>query len=100
MKKTLFFGILVLLLTAITFAAPVEVEFWHAMGGGQGEAVQEIVDMFNSQNSDIVVKPVYIGNYGALNQKLLASVQSDTLPVLSQEAKPTFFPFLSAGQVE
>jgi multiple sugar transport system substrate-binding protein len=54
------------------------------MGGGQGEAVQEIVDMFNSQNPDIVIKPVYIGNYGALNQKLLASVQSDTLPVLSQ----------------
>jgi multiple sugar transport system substrate-binding protein len=84
MKKALFLGIIVLLFTAITFAAPVEVEFWHAMGGAQGEAVQEIVDMFNSQNPDIVVKPVYIGNYGALNQKLLASVQSNTLPVLSQ----------------
>jgi multiple sugar transport system substrate-binding protein len=65
-------------------SAPVEIEFWHSMGGGQGEAVNEIVNMFNSQNPNIVVKPVYIGNYNALNQKLLASVQSDTLPVLSQ----------------
>ncbi|HPE69339.1 MAG TPA: ABC transporter substrate-binding protein [Thermotogota bacterium] len=84
MKKILFFLVLGLLVAFLGMAEKVQVEFWHAMGGGHGEAVTQIVEMFNQQHDDIEIVPVYIGNYGALNQKLLASVQSDTLPVLSQ----------------
>lgn len=83
MRKVVSLFILALFVSLVAFSA-VEVEFWHAMGSGQGEAIEEIVKMFNDQNKDIVIKPVYIGNYGALNQKLLASVQSNTLPVISQ----------------
>jgi len=84
LKKLLLVSIVLTVIMATVLAAPVKVEFWHAMGSQQGEAVEEIVKMFNDQNPDIEVEPVYIGNYGALNQKLLASVQSDTLPVISQ----------------
>jgi multiple sugar transport system substrate-binding protein len=84
MKKT-FLGLLfVLLIATFAFAAPVTVEFWHAMGGGHGEALAEIVKLFNQQNPEMQINAVYIGNYNALQQKLLASVQSNTLPGLSQ----------------
>ncbi len=84
MRKVAFLVVMALLVSFVGLSAKVEVEFWHAMGSGQGEAIEEIVKMFNEQNKDIEIKPVYIGNYGALNQKLLASVQSNTLPVISQ----------------
>jgi len=72
------------LLVSFAFAAPVTVEFWHAMGGGHGETLAEIVKLFNQQNADMQINAVYIGHYNALQQKLLASVQSNTLPGLSQ----------------
>ena len=84
MKKILFIALLVSLVSIFAMAEPVTVEFWHAMGGGHGEAVAEIVDSFNAANPDIVVEPIYIGNYGALQQKLLASAESGNLPNLSQ----------------
>ncbi len=84
MKKILFTVLLVSLLAIFAMAEPITVEFWHAMGGGHGEAVAEIVDSFNAANPDIVVEPIYIGNYNALLQKLLASAESGNLPNLSQ----------------
>lgn len=74
----------VLLLSMTLVFGVVEIEFWHAMGGGHGEALKEIVEAFNNAHPDIHVKAVYVGNYGALSQKLLASAQSGTLPVISQ----------------
>jgi len=82
MKKILVL-IAVLSLSVLTMAA-VEIEFWHAMGGGHGATLNEIVNSFNEANPDIVVKPIYVGNYGALSQKLLASAESGNLPAISQ----------------
>lgn len=84
MKKVLVAVVLVVLLITMSFAEKVTVEFWHGMGGGQGEALAQIVALFNQQDPDMQINSVYIGNYNALNQKLLASVQSNTLPGLSQ----------------
>ncbi|HOX65603.1 MAG TPA: ABC transporter substrate-binding protein, partial [Thermotogota bacterium] len=50
------------LLVSFAFAAPVTVEFWHAMGGGHGETLAEIVKLFNQQNADMQINAVYIGN--------------------------------------
>ena len=86
MKKVLI-GIVVLfsfLLLTTLYSQKLTIEFWHAMGGGHGEALKQIVESFNSLNPDIEVKAVYVGNYSALLQKLLASAQGGTLPVLSQ----------------
>lgn len=82
MKKFVSF-LLVALLVSVAFSQ-VKVTFWHAMGGGHGKTLQEIVDLFNEQHPDIQVEAVYIGNYGALQQKLLASVQAGELPTISQ----------------
>ncbi|MDK2953635.1 MAG: multiple sugar transport system substrate-binding protein [Kosmotoga sp.] len=84
MKKLLLVITMVLALSIFAMAEKIEVEFWHAMGGGHGKALEEIVNLFNETHPDIEVKAIYVGNYGALSQKLLASAESGNLPVLSQ----------------
>ncbi len=79
-----FLLIVTLAILAVFAMANVEIEFWHAMGGAQGTTVTEIVNAFNEANPDINVKAIYVGNYGALQQKLLVSAESNTLPALSQ----------------
>ena len=62
---------------------PVEVLFWHAMGGPLGDFLEDsLIPQFNATHPDIVVLPVSMGNYGALCQKLLASVLAEDTPVV------------------
>lgn len=59
MKRTLSLFLVVLLLTGSVFAGgkaetakaegPVELTFWHAMGGVNGEAIAHMVDQFNKE---------------------------------------------------
>jgi len=74
----------VLLVLSVTFFGATKVVFWHAMGGAQGETLNQIVKAFNESHPDIVVEAVYIGNYNALQQKLLAGAQAGQLPTISQ----------------
>jgi multiple sugar transport system substrate-binding protein len=74
----------VLLVLSVTFFGATKVVFWHAMGGSQGETLNQIVKSFNESHPDIVVEAVYIGNYNALQQKLLAGAQAGQLPTISQ----------------
>ncbi len=76
--------LVVLLITSVLFFGATKVVFWHAMGGGHGAALNQIVKAFNESHPDIVVEAVYIGNYNALQQKLLAGAQAGQLPTISQ----------------
>ncbi len=78
------FLLVVLLVISVSFFAATKVVFWHAMGGGQGTTLNNIVKAFNESHPDIVVDAVYIGNYNALQQKLLAGAQAGQLPTISQ----------------
>ena len=44
-------------------AQPVEIDFWHAMGGELGDRTQEVVDGFNASQDEFRVNAVYRGNY-------------------------------------
>lgn len=59
-----------------------EVVFWHVMGGPTGDALKSLIDSFNTMNPDIEVIPISVGNYNALSQKIMASIQNP--PVMSQ----------------
>ncbi|MCT4565248.1 MAG: ABC transporter substrate-binding protein [Maledivibacter sp.] len=69
---------------ATEIAKPVEIEFWHAMSGGNEEALKEIVEDFNKQNDKVTVKMVYQGHYKELFQKLTGAAKAGQLPVLTQ----------------
>lgn len=94
------FLLVVLLLLSVTFFARTKVVFWHAMGGGHGEVLNQIVKAFNESQPNIVVEAVYIGNYSALQQKLLAGAQAGQLPTISQAYANWTAKLLQSGIVE
>ncbi len=55
-------------------------EFWHAMGGHNGEVLEGMVAQFNEENPDIHVESVFQGNYTAIAQKFWATIQADAAP--------------------
>jgi len=63
---------------------PVTITFWHGMSGVLLPAVDELTRDFNRLNPGIVVNAQYQGNYGVLNQKLIAAVAAGNPPTISQ----------------
>ena len=77
-----------------------EIVFWHAMGGGQGEALEKLVADFESENPEIKVNLQNQGNYGDLNQILVATMQSPTdLPTITQAYPDWMLQFEEANLV-
>ncbi|RNB74442.1 ABC transporter substrate-binding protein [Brevibacillus panacihumi] len=59
---------------------PVEIDFWYALGGRNGEIIQEMVKKFNDSQKDIVVKASYQGSYYENHSKVLAAVSAGNQP--------------------
>lgn len=74
---------LTLLLAASAQAAPVKIEFWHAMDGVQGKVAEYARDFNNSQKLYEVV-PVSKGNYRELLPALQAAIKDGKAPALAQ----------------
>lgn len=59
---------------------PVEIDFWYALGGRNGEMIEKLVKDFNASHKDIVVKPSYQGSYYENHSKVLAAVSAGNQP--------------------
>jgi sn-glycerol 3-phosphate transport system substrate-binding protein len=59
-------------------------EFWHAMGGGLGEATDALVEMFNQSQDAIVVNSTFQGSYDDTYNALLAAFEAGTQPNIIQ----------------
>ncbi len=68
----------------IAAAGPVTITFWHGMSGVLLAPVDQLTADFNKLNPGIVVQAQYQGNYGVLNQKLIAAVAAGNPPTISQ----------------
>lgn len=64
--------------------AATEVEWWHAMGGANGEKVNEIAQGFNDSQDAYVVKPVYKGNYTETMTSAIAAFRAKQQPAIVQ----------------
>jgi len=62
----------------------VQVEFWNSMGGPLGEALMFLVNEFNETHPGIFINAINMGNYTALSQKLMASLQTGNQPDIAQ----------------
>ena len=62
----------------------VTVQFWHAMGGPLGDALDELVAEFNEAHPGIDIESISMGRYQALSQKIMAAVAAGQPPVLAQ----------------
>lgn len=69
----LFVGNFGLTTMGVSAQEPVELVFWHAMGGSAGEALQSLVDEFNESQDGITVNAQYQGTYDEALTKLRSS---------------------------
>lgn len=63
---------------------PMEIVFWHSMGGVAGEAITKMVDDFNLSQKTIKVKAEYQGSYDDAINKLKSSQQGNSGPDVMQ----------------
>ena len=64
---------------------PVQVVFWHAMGGPLGDVLEDtLIAEFNAMHENIEIVPVCMGNYSALSQKIMAGVMAGSPPGMAQ----------------
>ncbi len=75
-------------------AAQTEIQWWHAMGGALGEAVNQMVDQFNKSQSEYKVHAVYKGSYP---ETLTAAIAA--LPSFSTSPSFTTRSRVTAGQL-
>ncbi|MCC4274118.1 sn-glycerol-3-phosphate ABC transporter substrate-binding protein UgpB [Marinomonas communis] len=61
-----------------------QIEWWHAMGGANGEKVEEIAQAFNSAQDLYEVKPVYKGNYTETMTSAIAAFRAKQQPAIVQ----------------
>ncbi|MDE5977727.1 MAG: ABC transporter substrate-binding protein [Turicibacter sp.] len=81
---------------------PVKIEFWHAMSGANQEAVDKLVEQFNSTigaEKGITVEALYQGSYTDLKTKTTAALKSGTVPALAQAYPDYVAEYLESGAV-
>lgn len=82
--KALAAGASALALSATAALAQVEIQWWHAMGGANGERVDKIAADFNATQSDYKVVPVYKGNYTETMTAAIAAFRAGEQPAIVQ----------------
>ena len=65
-------------------AGPVNIAFWHAMSGHNGEVIDELVKRFNESQDKIIVTSTFQGSYDDEINKLKAGFQSKDVPAVVQ----------------
>ncbi len=73
-----------LILSGSHVMAAAEVQWWHAMGGVNGERVNKIAEDFNATQSDYKVVPVYKGNYTETVTAAIAAFRAKQHPHIVQ----------------
>lgn len=77
---------------------PVEIEFWHALGGSLGDGLNSIIEDFNTSQNAYIINPVTIGSYAEIDEKLQAAYAAKNTPALV--AGGSYDVFYAKGLVE
>lgn len=64
--------------------AQTEIQWWHAMGGNLGEAVNALADGFNKSQTEYKVTPVYKGSYTETLTAAIAAFRAKQAPHIVQ----------------
>ncbi|MDF1790370.1 MAG: sn-glycerol-3-phosphate ABC transporter substrate-binding protein UgpB [Thalassobaculaceae bacterium] len=64
--------------------AATEIQWWHAMGGRNGELVNEMAEGYNAAQSEFKVVPVYKGNYTETMTAAIAAFRAKQQPHIVQ----------------
>jgi len=86
MSRTLLSSVaaVAVLASAQSAAAQTEIQWWHAMAGKLGEAVNAMTDEFNKSQTDYKVVPVYKGTYSETLTATIAAFRAKQNPAIVQ----------------
>jgi ABC-type glycerol-3-phosphate transport system substrate-binding protein len=62
----------------------VNLEFWYALGGDAGKAVEQLVKSFNESQTNITVTATYQGDYTTAMAKIYSAIAGNSLPSMAQ----------------
>jgi sn-glycerol 3-phosphate transport system substrate-binding protein len=62
----------------------ITLDFWYALGGDSGKAIEELVNRFNESHPTIKVIGTYQGNYTTAMAKVYSAITGNTLPNVAQ----------------
>ncbi|SBW06684.1 glycerol-3-phosphate transporter subunit; periplasmic-binding component of ABC superfamily [uncultured delta proteobacterium] len=82
-KRLLMVGLLCLL-PGTALAAPIQIQFWHGMGGELNDITNELVKNFNASQNKYEVVPVYKGTYDQVMTAAIAAFRAKKAPHLVQ----------------
>lgn len=82
--KSLLCASAILAVAGSTAFAETEIQWWHAMGGTNGERVNKIAEDFNATQDDYKVVPVYKGNYTETMTAAIAAFRAKEHPQIVQ----------------
>lgn len=83
MKKVLPL-VLMAVFGAVAAFGQVQIEFWHAMTGKNGDMVQALVEKYNASQSAYKVVPVYKGSYSDTMNAGIAAFRAGQAPAIIQ----------------
>lgn len=59
---------------------PIEITFWHALGGNNGAIIEDMINEFNSSQNEVFVKHEFQGAYSDTELKFMAAIASESEP--------------------
>lgn len=96
MKKLIF---LILILTSTSVWAKTEIQFWHAMDGDLGVALEKLVTKYNSSQNKYHVNPIFKGNYTETLNGAIAAYRGGKQPNLVQVFEVGTMTMMSSGAI-
>src|SRR5436305_5291141 len=82
------FGAAAALATTLAFASPAlavtEIQWWHAMTGGNNDVVNRLAEEFNSSQSEYKVMPSFKGSYADTMNAGIAAFRAGNAPHIMQ----------------
>jgi len=69
---------------ALSATAKTEIQWWHAMGGKNGELVQQMADNFNKSQENFKINPVFKGTYSETMTTAIAAFRAKQQPAIVQ----------------
>jgi len=85
---------------AVIQSGPVEITYWSAWSGVNGDTDKALTDAFNESQSDIKVNFQFQGSYEETAQKLTAAIGAGNTPDLCALSDVWWFKFYLAGALQ
>ncbi|MBO0662921.1 sn-glycerol-3-phosphate ABC transporter substrate-binding protein UgpB [Jiella sp. MQZ9-1] len=84
--------------TALPAFAATEIQWWHSMGGANGEKLEEIANEFNKSQSEYKIVPVNKGKYAESMTAAIAAFRAGQQPDILQVFEVGTGTFMAAKQ--